>query len=66
MQLRHIEKTFDYTINFNFSIYGSSASTPFLTWIEVSSDIVGRNVPSLGVLVSDTLLPVGQVSVVPV
>ena len=36
------------------------------TWVEVSSYIIRWNVPSLGVLVGDALLPVRQVPVVPV
>ena len=36
------------------------------TWVEVSSYIIRWYVPSLGVLVGDTLLPVRQIPVVPV
>ena len=47
----------------NFPSYGILKP---LTWVKVGSDVIRWGVPSLGVLVGDTLLPVGQVPVVPV
>jgi hypothetical protein len=47
----------------NFSLYNVPKPR---TWVKVGSNIIGWYMPSLGVLVGDTLLPVRQIPVVPV